>query len=418
MLKKATAVFVVLCVLGGVYEFTLRGKGVISGKKVLRIGGAGWMISEFKLVEQIERFEQRHGDIDVKLEQLPTGYDTILMLQASVGEVTFDLLLSPSNYSVEQYHTRGLAIPLDELIPADFARRVIPGMLECSKAEGKLYLLPFMGEVEVLNYRKDLFEKAGLTRPPRTWAEFETWAEKLTDHPNNQYGMSLCLAQNFFFIQNTYLVLLRSLRGSAVDERGHLDLTSPEAGEVFRMLKRWWKKGLVSPACKNPLGSADDFKSGITAMFPNWQSRGQWAQRNEALREKIRFAPLPEAQRVGSLIAVHGGMILKGTQRQPEAALFLTEAMIGYAQKEIIAAGKMPVTYDMYTPEHVADWMLEVGRTLEKAYAAPEPLVITELAEYVSVAFHRFLDSPSDDPGPFLKEAREQVQRRVYDRYE
>ena len=226
------------------------------------------------------------------------------------------------------------------------------------------------------------------------------------------------MAQNFFFVQNTYLVLLRSLRGTAVDEKGHLDLASPESREVFRMLKRWWKKGLVSPACKNPMGSADDFKSGLTAMFPNWQSRGQWAQRNEALTEHIGFAPLPEAHRVGSLIAVHGGMILKGTDKQNEASLFLSEAMIGYAQTEIIQAGKMPVTHDMYTPEQVEDWMLEVGKTLKNAYAAPEPRMITELAEYVSVAFHQFVDSDSDDPAPFLEEARKQVQKRVYDRYD
>ncbi len=416
MLKYAAILFAILCVLGGLYEFTLRDKGVITGRKAMRIGGAGWMISEFLLDEQAKRFEAEHPEIDVGLEQLPTGYDTILMIQSSMGEVTYDLLLSPSNYSVEQYYRRGLIVALDELIPKQFQRRIIPGMLECSKADGKLYLLPFMGEVEVLNYRKDLLAEAGLTRPPRTWREFEEYAEKLTDAGRNQYGMSLCMAQNFFFLQNTYLVLLRSLRGSAVDDAGHLDLASPAAHEAFRMLKRWARKGLVSPACSNPQGAADDFKSGITAMFPNWQSRGQWAERNEALKGKIGFAPLPEAHKVGSLIAVHGGMILKGSRAEAEAARFLYEAMTDYAQKQIIAAGKMPVTFDMYTPEHVPDWMIEVGKTLGNCYAAPEPRLITEMAEYVSVAFQRFRDSDSDDPAPFLAKAREEVQHRVYDR--
>ena len=416
MLKKATLVLVVLCVLGGVYEFTLRDKGVLTGRKILRIGAAGWMISEFLLDDQVKHFQRDHPDIDIRLEQLPTGYDTILMVQSDMGEVTYDLLLSPSNYSVPQYSRRGHIVPLDDLIPADFKSKMIPGMLQCSKADGKLYLLPFMGEVEVLNYRTDLFEQAGLKRPPRTWKEFEEYAEKLTNRQQNQYGISLCLAQNFFFLQNTYLVLLRSLRGSAVDADGHLDLSSPEAREVFRMLKRWWKKKLISPACKNPMGSAEDFKSGVTAMFPNWQSRGLWALRNEALAGKVGFAPLPEAHRVGSLIAVHGAMILKGSTVQPEAAQFLVEAVIGYAQEQIIKAGKMPVTTDRYTPEHVSDWMVEVGNTLDKCYAAPEPLYITEMAEYVSVAFHKFLDSDSDDPGPFLEQARREVQRRVYDR--
>jgi len=417
MLKNATILFVVLCVAGGVYEFTLRDTDALTDKKILRIGAAGWMISEFLLVDQVKRFQKDHPDVDIRLEQLPSGYDTILMIQSDMGELTYDLLLSPSNYGVPQYYSRGHIIPLDNLIPAGLKARMVPGMLECSKAGGQLHLLPFMGEVEVLNYRTDLLANAGLKGPPRTWKQFEEYAEKLTDPDENQYGISLCLAQNFFFLQNTYLVLLQSVRGgSTVDDEGHLDLTSPAAHEVFRMLKRWWKKGLVSPSCKTLGGAADDFKHGITAMFPNWQSRGLWAMKNEDLTRKIALAPLPEAHKVGSLIAVHGAMILKGSQVQAEAGQFLNEVMLGYAQKQIIKAGKMPVTTDTYTPEHVPDWMVEVGKTLDKGYAAPEPLMIIEMAEYVSVAFHKFLDSDSDDPAPFLAEARKEVQRRVYDR--
>jgi len=417
MLKNATILFVLLCVAGGVYEFTLRDTGALTDKKVLRIGAAGWMISEFLLLDQVKRFQADHPDIEIRMEQLPAGYDTILMIQSDMGELTYDLLLSPSNYDVPKYHKRGHIIPLDDLVPADLKARMIRSMLRISTVGGRLHLLPFMGEVEVLNYRTDLFAKAGLKHPPTTWAQFERYAEKLTRPDEDEYGMSLCLAQNFFFLQNTYLVLLQSVRGgSTVDDEGHLDLTSPAAHKVFRMLKRWWTKGLISPSCKTPGGAASDFKNGLTAMFPNWQSRGLWAMKNERLTEHIALAPLPEAHHVGSLIGIHGAMILKGSKAQAEAGLFLREVMLGYAQKQIIKAGKMPVTTDGYTPGDVPDWMVEVGKTLDKGYAAPELMLITEMAEYVAVAFHKFLDSDSNDPAPFLAEARKEVQRRVYDR--
>jgi ABC-type glycerol-3-phosphate transport system substrate-binding protein len=273
-----------------------------------------------------------------------------------------------------------------------------------------------MGEAEVLNYRADLFAAAGLTRPPATWEEFERYAERLNHPERNEYAISLNLEQFFFFTQNTYLVLLRSLRGTAVDADGHLDLSSPEAHEVFRMLKRWWVKGLISPACRNPGGAADDFKSGLTAMYPNWQSRGLWAMRNEELADRIGFAPLPRAREVGSLIAVYGGLILRGSKVKAEAGQFLMEALGGYGQRDVIAAGKMPVTADTYRRGEVPEWMIPVGETLGRGYSAPEPVVIIELSDYLCVAFHNYLAAPSNDPAPFLAQAAQQVRERIYGR--
>lgn len=48
--------------------------------------------------------------------------------------------------------------------------------------------LPFIPNVFVLFYRKDLFEKAGIMHPPTTWAEYIEDAKKLNDPDNNTYG--------------------------------------------------------------------------------------------------------------------------------------------------------------------------------------------------------------------------------------
>jgi Bacterial extracellular solute-binding protein len=37
--------------------------------------------------------------------------------------------------------------------------------------KGRLYALPFSGDASVLFYNTDLFRAAGISRPPRTWAE-------------------------------------------------------------------------------------------------------------------------------------------------------------------------------------------------------------------------------------------------------
>src|SRR5579875_3744747 len=57
---------------------------------------------------------------------------------------------------------------------------------------GSLYAVPFYAESSFTLYRKDLFEKAGLTMPEKpTWDQIAQFADKLTDKSKDQYGICL-----------------------------------------------------------------------------------------------------------------------------------------------------------------------------------------------------------------------------------
>lgn len=47
--------------------------------------------------------------------------------------------------------------------------------------EGNILSMPFNSSTPVLYYNKDLFKKAGVSKPPKTWGEMETIAKKLQD---------------------------------------------------------------------------------------------------------------------------------------------------------------------------------------------------------------------------------------------
>lgn len=58
--------------------------------------------------------------------------------------------------------------------------------------DGKLYAVPFYAESSFTYYRKDLFEKAGLTMPEQpTYDQIGQFAEKLTDKATETYGICL-----------------------------------------------------------------------------------------------------------------------------------------------------------------------------------------------------------------------------------
>ena len=50
--------------------------------------------------------------------------------------------------------------------------------------------MQFTTNTLALHYNKDLFEEAGLTRPPEDWDELRLWAEKLTVPEKGQYGFA------------------------------------------------------------------------------------------------------------------------------------------------------------------------------------------------------------------------------------
>jgi multiple sugar transport system substrate-binding protein len=56
--------------------------------------------------------------------------------------------------------------------------------------DGRTYMVPLSTNMGVFWYRTDWFKEAGL-RPPRTWEDFFTATERLTDTAQNRYGFTI-----------------------------------------------------------------------------------------------------------------------------------------------------------------------------------------------------------------------------------
>ena len=93
----------------------------------------------------------------------------------------------------------GMAMPLDELIEADgdegkaYIDDFLPGFMEDSYVDGKIYSIPFQRSTMVLYYNKDAFKEVGLDpeAPPTTWEELAEYGQKLTN--DGRYGVGIAL---------------------------------------------------------------------------------------------------------------------------------------------------------------------------------------------------------------------------------
>ena len=95
-------------------------------------------------------------------------------------------------YETPLWGKQGWLVPLDDLGDAYDYGDIIPQVKDALSVDGKLYAVPFYAESSFTFYRKDLFEKAGLTMPDKpTFAQITEFASKLTDKDNGVYGICL-----------------------------------------------------------------------------------------------------------------------------------------------------------------------------------------------------------------------------------
>ncbi len=103
----------------------------------------------------------------------------------------FDVM-TIGTYEAPIWAKQGWLVPLDNL-GADYdVDDLLPAIRGGLSVDGKLYAAPFYGESSFIMYRKDLFEKAGLTMPDApTWDFVAEAARKITDRANDINGICL-----------------------------------------------------------------------------------------------------------------------------------------------------------------------------------------------------------------------------------
>ena len=137
---------------------------------------------------------------DVVVEPVYTGNydDTVTKIQTAIqGGTPPDVFVSLATQRFTMAST-GMAMPLDDLIAADedgeeYIKDFLPGFMEDSYVDGKIYSIPFQRSTEIMYYNKDLFRAAGLDpeQPPKTWDEVVEYAQKLTNDKTKGVGIAL-----------------------------------------------------------------------------------------------------------------------------------------------------------------------------------------------------------------------------------
>lgn len=213
----------------------------------------------------VKAWNAKHAQ-KVKLTVIPnddfvTKFGTAVSAGAPPDVVAIDLIFVPAFVEAGQMTdvtARAKALP--------YFGKLSKAHLRLAAKDGKQYAVPFSAESSFLLYNKGLFRQAGLDpeKPPRTWAEIEEAAKRITALGNGVKGFyfsGACGGCNVF----TFAPYIFASGGTVLSPDGKkATLDTPEVRKALAFYRRMWEAGAMPSGAKTDNGA-----SFISAFFTN-----------------------------------------------------------------------------------------------------------------------------------------------------
>jgi multiple sugar transport system substrate-binding protein len=189
-------------------------------------------------------FEAANPDTDIQIEVVP--WDALgQKLTADIAAGTNpDIAIIGTHWLID-YVKRDVVEPLDGFITDEFSGRFIDPFLSAAVMGGKTYGLPIAASARAMYYNKDLFAKAGIAEPPKTWDELKAAAEKISALGEDVHGFGLQGREIETDIYYYYAMWSQGVE--ILDENGRSGLSSDGAIAAARIYKELIDKGFTQP---------------------------------------------------------------------------------------------------------------------------------------------------------------------------
>jgi multiple sugar transport system substrate-binding protein len=154
----------------------------------------------------------------------------------------------------------------DDVLPAAAKSDLLDAFVKSGTYQGKLYGMPDLSSARAFFYNKDLFTKAGIAAPPKTWDEFEADAKKITALGNGTVGYAMPLGPEE--AQGEFSIWAFN-NGGDWKADGKWVVNSPKNIETLTFLKKLAVEDKVTqnnPGRTNRADAFDLFKSGKAGM--------------------------------------------------------------------------------------------------------------------------------------------------------
>ena len=228
-----------------------------------------------------------------------------------------------------QFAANGYTIDLNDLMKRDAKELdtadIYPKLTEAlGNYKGKQVAYPFAGYANVLAYRKDLFDAAGL-KAPETMEDLVAAAYKLTDPAKKQYGF-VANGQKGPAVAQDWMQYNAEMGGAILDKDGKPALNSEANIKSLTVYRDLFKKAAPPGAADYDWGGREEsFRQGIAATMQTWSvgAPGYYDPKTSKIVGKVDVALAPRGKGLPKIYGIGGwGMAINADakDKQKEAA--------------------------------------------------------------------------------------------------
>ncbi len=244
----------------------------------------------------IDRFNKANPDLNIKVE-VQSWNDAFIKAVAAIQANKYpDFIFCIPDFNMNLMTTRKVR-PVDDIM-TDLQKKykVYNAAIEPYYFSGKHWAVPLYGMSEVLWYRKDLFEKAGLNpnKPPKTWSELLEVSKTLVDKGVVKHPIAVAGDWHLATMQQVYPLMVVNKAETIIDGKGNITFDNPRTFAAFRMYKKLFDMsppGSASWQWDQPLAA---FINGEVAMvIEKGHYMEQWDLRSNLSPKFLGAAPIP-----------------------------------------------------------------------------------------------------------------------------
>ena len=319
----------------------------------------------------VEAYNDSHEN-QVELTVVPND-DYVAKVGAAAGSGGLPDLFAADIVYVPNWVEQGLFQDITAQIDGlDFKDEINAGHLSAGTVDGKEHVLPFVLDLSVIFYNKELYQEAGLDpdKGPTTLAEFKEHAlaiQKL--NKKGVYGTYFggnCGGCGVF----TWFPMIWASGEQPMNEDGTAsNLNGAAAKEVYAMWRELYEAGAVAPASKEETGATwvGDFQQGKIGVMPYPATLLATADKSV----EVGVAPIPGLNGGQSTFIGGDGIgISKDSKVTDQAWNFLSWLMSEDAQVEVLAKSNSQVSRnDLAENKYATDPRVKI---INQVAAAPD----------------------------------------------
>nr|WP_237352744.1 sugar ABC transporter substrate-binding protein [Rhizobium leguminosarum] len=377
------------------------------------------------LTKLAAKFKEDTG-ADLKVEVM--DYGTLLTKTTAdfVGDTKGYDLVTMDIVWAGAYAENGYSVDLTDWVKRDAAELdlddIYPVILESlGQYNGHYVAFPFAAYANVLAYRKDLFEAAGLA-VPKTVEELVSDAKKLTDPSKKQYGF-VANGQKGPAVAQDWMQYNNQMGGSILGKDGLPALNSPENVESLAVYKQLFVETAPPGAIEYDWGGREEsFRQGVAAMMQTWSvgAPGYSDPASSNVVGKVGITTAPVGAGVSPQYGVGGwGMAINADidAKQKEAAWtfikWLTSKKI-HKEFNLEGAGSFMRKSQITDPDLTAkfDFLPVVAKTYENGNGDYRPRIpeYPEIQDILGAAVNSVLAGAAE-PKAALDEAQAEAKK-------